>query len=123
MLAILEKGQRVQLGAYNSKWACVRADGLTGFVALGGLAPEEAAEPAGEAVDGGEIVKVEGELFAMVRYDGTLLFASWSSGSEALDILDKGERVQIGAYNSRWACVRARGVVGFVEIKNLEREP
>lgn len=123
VLAILEKGRRVQLGAYNSKWACVRADGLTGFVALDGLAEEKAAEPAGEAVDGGEIVRVEGELFAMVKYDGTLLYAAWNTASEALNALDRGERVQIGAYNSKWACVRARGVVGFVEIKNLEREP
>ncbi len=123
VLAILERGKRVQLGAYNARWACVRADGLTGFVTLDALADEEAAEPAEEAVDGGEITRVKGELFAMVKYEGTLLYATWSTDSEALTALGKGDRVQIGAYNAKWACVKARGVVGFVDIKNLEREP
>ena len=125
VLAIFEKGKRVQLGAYDDAWACVRADGLTGFVALSGLAEEKdpEANPEAEAVDGGEITRVEDELFAMVKYEGTLLYADWNTDSEALAALGKGERVQIGAYNARWACVRAQGAVGFVEIKNLQKEP
>ena len=34
---LLNKGEQVQVGAYNDTWACVRVDGVTGFVPLSAL--------------------------------------------------------------------------------------
>ena len=118
-LAILEKGKRVQLGAYNDKWACVRADGLTGFVALSALAEDAPAAKQGEGIDGGAVTRVEGEQFAVVTEDGTALYAAWNTDSETLLTLHRGDTVRLGAYNAKWACVKAEGKTGFVLISAL----
>ena len=119
VLAILEKGKRVQLGAYSADWACVRVDGILGFVRLSGLAdaPETAAS---DGIEGGEITRVKGEAFAEVTSNSAVLYATWSTGSEALASPAKGDRVQVGAYNARWACVRYEGVTGFMLVQGLK---
>lgn len=118
VLTTLNAGDRVRLGAYNDEWACVRTDGLTGFVLLSGLSEEPPATP-GE-IEGGEITVVKGEQYATVARDGAALYAAWDASQPPLENLALGERVQLGAYNRRWACVRANGVTGFMLIEDLE---
>ena len=119
VLATLSAGEKVRLGAYNDEWACVRVDGLTGFVLLGGLTDQAPAQPTVE-IDGGEVTVVEGEQFATVIRDGAALYPGWDDSQEPLALMKQGERVQLGAYNSRWACVRVDGVTGFMPIESLE---
>ncbi len=119
VLATLSTGEQVRLGAYNDEWACVRADGLTGFVLLGGLTDQAPAQP-NEEIDGGEVTVVEGEQFATVIRDETALYPSWDDSQEPLTLMKQGERVQLGAYNRRWACVRVDGLTGFMPIEALE---
>jgi len=120
VLAILEKGKRVQLGAYSGDWACVRADGVTGFVSLSALtgAEDEKGEDA-DQIEGGKVVRVKGEQYATVTAQSTVLYATWSTSSEALASLSRGDRVRLGAYNEKWACVRAGEITGFVPVEAL----
>ena len=118
VLATLAQGEKVRLGAYNEAWACVRTDGLTGFVLLGGLtdqAPETTTE-----IDGGDVTVVEGEQFATVVLDGAALYPDWDDSQTPITYLKQNDRVQLGAYNQRWACVRVDGVTGFMPIEALE---
>ena len=119
VLATLAEGDEVQVGAFNSKWACVRFNGVTGFVLAGGLRETEPAD--GEAaVDGGAVKKVSGERYAVVAREGATLYATWRQDAEALAQLSPGDRVRVGAYNAKWACVRFDGVLGYMLIGDLE---
>ena len=118
VLATLRRGDRVRLGAYNDTWACVRVDGVTGFVLRSGLAdPDPEADD--EAEQGGAIVRVEGEMYAVATADGTPLYPTYDTASTPTLLLSKGQQVQIGAYNDAWACVRVDGVTGFVRLNAL----
>ena len=119
-LATLEKGTKVRIGAYNEEWACVRVDGVTGFVLLGGLAEAAPAAEVSDAIEGGEITVVEGECYATVIQPSAPLYPSWDASQEPLTALNAGERVQLGAYNGAWACVRVDGVTGFMRVEALE---
>ena len=120
VLATLAQGTAVRLGAYNEEWACVRTeDGLTGFVLLSGLT-DVAPEPE-DAIEGGEITVIKGTQYATVVADCPV-YPTYDASQEPLTRLTQGERVQLGAYNSRWACVRVDGVTGFMPIEALELE-
>ena len=105
----------VRLGAYNEKWACVRAHGTIGFVLRSGLSetPPKAAE---SAIEGGRITTVKGKRYATVTSESAPLYPSWSEADTPITRLERGARVQIGAYNGAWACVNADGVMGFMRI-------
>ena len=119
VLETLGQGTEVQLGAYNEEWACVRVDGVTGFVLLSGLTDAPPEVDAG--IDSGEIVVIEGTQYATVVSDSPL-YPTYDDSQPPLTRLKQGERVQLGAYNSRWACVRVDGMTGFVLLEALELE-
>lgn len=119
ILATLNVGEKVRLGAYNDKWACVRARDITGFVLRSGLS-EEPPRAEGDAIEGGRITTVKGKRYATVTADSASLYPSWSESDAPITRLEKGSRVQIGAYNGAWACVNADGVMGFMRIDALE---
>ncbi|MBR1822148.1 MAG: hypothetical protein IJ769_11090, partial [Clostridia bacterium] len=118
VLATLGAGEQVRLGAYNDEWACVRVDGLTGFVLLSGLTEE--APALSSEIEGGEVTVLKDAQYATVIADNAALYPSWDASQEPLTRLRQGERVQLGAYNARWACVRVDGVTGFMLVEALE---
>ena len=119
ILATLKIGEKVRLGAYNDKWACVRARGVTGFVLRSGLTD---APPAAEsaAIEGGKVTTVKGAKYATVITDDAPLYPSWSEADAPITRLDKGVQVRVGAYNGAWACVNADGVMGFMHVDTLK---
>ncbi len=119
VLARLSAGERVQVGAYNKKWACVRAGGVTGFVLVGGLTDQPPAEQS-DTADGGEIATVSGKQYAAVVRDDAALVESWRDGAAEIGRLNEGDRVLVGAYNKKWACVRIEGVTGYMRIADLQ---
>ncbi len=119
ILATLNAGEKVRLGAYNDKWACVRVRGITGFVLRSGLS-EEPPKSASDAIEGGRITTVKGKRYAAVTAESAPLYPSWSEADAPITRLERGARVQIGAYNGAWACVNADGVMGFMRIDALE---
>ena len=119
ILATLKNGEKVRLGAYNAKWACVRARGITGFALLSGLSATPP-KPDGEAIEGGEITTVRGTRYATVITQNAPLYPSWSDEDVPLARLEKGVQVRLGAYNGVWACVNADGTMGFMRIEALE---
>jgi len=119
ILATLKLGEKVRLGAYNDKWACVRIRDITGFVLRSGLS-EEPPEAADDEIEGGRITTVKGKRYAVVIEDNTPLYPSWNDADTPVTRLASGTRVQLGAYNSAWACVNADGVMGFMRIGTLE---
>lgn len=118
VLLTLTEGEKVTVGAYNAKWACVRADGVTGFVLLSGLSDHEPGDEAPD--DGGAVTRVSGKRYAAVVRDGAPLYETWSDDAFKLATLSQGERVQVGAYNSKWACVRVDSVTGYMRVDDLE---
>ena len=127
ILLTLTEGERVTIGAYNAVWACVRADGETGFVLVSGLGeqPPEVSDGDGgeddtDAIEGGAVTRVSGKQYAAVTRDGAPLYEACRADSYRLALLDAGERVQVGAYNAVWACVRVDGVIGYMLIDDLE---
>ena len=121
VLATLTRGQQVRLGAYNGVWACVRADGATGFVALDALS-ETAPDAPAVKIEGGEITYVQGERYALVVMDDVPVYPSAGESEAPLMLLSADERVRVGAYNSAWACIRVNDVTGFVRIGALKVE-
>ena len=119
VLATLRRGDRVQVGAYNDTWACVRVDGVTGFVLRSGLTDADP-EDGAEASEGGEVVRVKGAMYATATADGTPLYPTYDTASTPTMLLGKGQQVQVGAYNDAWACVRVDGVTGFVPLDALK---
>jgi len=119
ILATLKAGEKVRLGAYNQKWACVRARGITGFVLLSGLS-DTPPQSAGDAIEGGRITTVKGTRYATVIADDAPLYPSWSEADAPITRLERGAQVRLGAYNGAWACVNADGVMGFMHIEALE---
>ena len=128
VLAELAAGQRVQVGAYNGKWACVRADGATGFVLVSALTGQPStAQPSttqpdddqSDEIEGGAIVTVAGIQYAAVKRDGAALLESWRDGAGEIGLLSEGDRVLVGAYNGAWACVRADGATGYMRVGDL----
>ena len=117
VLATLRRGEKVRLGAYNEKWACVRVNGITGFVAMEGLTD---AMPEQTPIEGGEVTVVKGKQYATVVSDGAPLYPTWSESGEPIARLGEGERVLLGAYNGQWACVRVDSLTGFMRIEALE---
>ena len=120
ILATLTRGEEVQLGAYNTRWACVRANGLTGFVLRSGLTEQSPLGEQMQAIDGGDITVVHGRQYATVVREGAKLYATWNEQGDVLATLVQGDVVQLGAYNTRWACVRIDGVTGFMLLTDLE---
>lgn len=119
ILATLSAGEKVRLGAYNDKWACVRVRGITGFALRSGLS-ETPPKAAGDAIEGGRITTVKGKQYAVVTADSAPLYPSWNESDAPVTRLERGARVQLGAYNGAWACVNADGVMGFMRIDALE---
>ena len=119
ILATLKAGEKVRVGAYNDKWACVRARGVTGFVLRSGLsaAPPKAAA---DGVEGGKITVVKGTRYAVVARDDAPMYPTWSESDAPVKRLDKGAQVLLGAYNGAWACVNADGVIGFMRVDALK---
>ena len=120
VLATLQRGDRVRLGAYNEKWACVRVDGVTGFALLSGLTDADPDAPEAEQVEGGSITVIKGTQYATVVLDGAPMYPTWDAASEPLTLLRQDDTVQLGAYNGVWACVRVDGVTGFMRVEALE---
>ncbi len=120
VLATLVLGERVRVGAYNSKWACVRVGDVTGFALVSGLTAQAPDVAEDDGIDGGAIRKVAGRQYAVVTRNGAPMYESWHSGAAKIAVFAEGERVQVGAYNSRWACVRAEGVTGYMAVEDLE---
>jgi len=119
ILATLNAGEKVRLGAYNDKWACVRARGITGFVLRNGLS-EDPPKADADAIEGGRITTVKGKLYATVTAESAPLYPSWSEADAPITRLERGAQVQIGAYNGTWACVNADGAMGYMRIDALE---
>ena len=113
-LLTLFYGERVRVGAYNDKWACVRTDGITGFMKL-----EALSETRPPDIEGGRIVRPKGDAYAAATRDGVSVYASWTAGSEAVGELRLGQQVRVGAYNSAWAMVRAGNTAGFVRTEDI----
>ncbi len=113
-LLTLFYGERVRVGAYNEKWACVRTDGLTGFMKLEALSETRPAD-----IEGGRITRPKGDAYAAATRDGVSIYASWTAGAEAVGELRLGQQVQVGAYNSAWAMVRAGNVAGFMRTEDI----
>lgn len=115
-LGTLSRGTRMQVGAYNSVWVCVRVNGKTGFVKMSGIS---ASNPVSADSSNSGVTKVSGKKYVYAKTDGVPMFESCSASSDQIAILSRGDKVQIGAYNSVWACVRIEGVTGFVKKDNL----
>lgn len=119
VLTTLSRGTKMQVGAYNSLWACVRVSGKIGFVRVSGVSTTKPANESANAVEGGAFKKVSGKKYAYAKADGISMYESYSTGSDQIATLSKGDKVQVGAYNSAWACVRIEGVTGFIKRDKL----
>lgn len=112
-LTTLFYGERVRLGAYNAKWACVKAEGFTGFVLMEALASRKPA-----AIEGGAIVRAKADTYAAAQGNVTV-YASWSTDSDHVMELQPDQQVQVAAYNAAWALVRAGNSLGFVRTEAI----
>ena len=113
--AALYRGSVVKVLEYGGDWARVAAqDGGEGYIALSDI---QAVEVGGDRQDG--IVKVEGTLYLYVQAERAALYKSHSDDARVLAQLAQGEKVRVGAYNADWACVRVKGVTGYMRMDAL----
>lgn len=119
ILETLKQGDVVKLLACSREWARVRTmSGKEGCLRLESIAAMDEPAP-NDAIEGGAIQKVKGKKFMFVTTGTVAMYASWSETSDVMQTLFCGERVQVGAYNSAWACVRANGQLGYVRVGAL----
>ena len=117
VIAVLNAGDRVRIGAYNKNWACVRIGDGTGYILKSALTRNRAA-----SVDGGSINKVPPGTYASAVINGVAVYRSYDVDSDQIASLEKGERVEVGAYNSSWVLVRVGELTGYVRIEDLKLE-
>ena len=113
-LTRLTQGERVQLGAYNRRWACVRVDGVTGFMPIEALELEAVDVPPMD--DGVNYLECEAEATARVE-----LFANADLTGDVLAELNKGDRLHVYAFDRTTAYVEINGVRGFVALRYLNK--
>lgn len=113
LLTTLIYGDRVRLGAYNDAWACIRVNGITGYVRMDALTGKKPADP-----EGGPLTHAGEDAAVTINRDAAL----YDSPAEntRLATLSEGQRVSILAANAAWAVVRADGATGYVRAQYLE---
>lgn len=131
LVATLSRGQKLLLRAYNDKWAYVSAGDRKGFALRSGLTaskPSVDAAPAGEPLpgeeslagpSGGPVKKVKGKKIVAIKENLTVLYSSWSTGSQQLAWLEKGDKVRLLAYNTEWAYVNNGKQKGYVQMSAI----
>lgn len=120
-LTTLRQGDRVQVLAYSREWARVRTNrGREGCVRQEALNADSQEDQA--AIEGGDVNRVKGRRYMYISAGSAQFYERWSTDSRVLDQLLYGERVQLGAYNEAWACVRFEGVIGYVRMEALTDE-
>lgn len=120
VIGSVPRGTKMQIGAYNSAWGCVRINGVIGFVKMSGISGENP-NPQNNGIEGGAVSKVSGKTYVYAAVDGVPMYESYSTASDQIGILSKGTQMQIGAYNSVWGCVRVDGVIGFVKMDMISK--
>ena len=107
----LAYGTRVQIGAYNSIWACVKANGQYGFVRISAL---NAKSPVASSAQ--DVIWVE---FSAEAVRNAYAYAQPDASAGAIGVFPKGQRVAVYAYNNAYAYVRAGKYSGFVSLADL----
>lgn len=133
-VAKLKKGQKLLMSAYNSKWAYVTTGKQRGYVLLSGLTAKAPAAKKSASGSGSKksskkdenknrygMTLVQGKKYGTVTADLAVIYRSMSTRSEQLDWAEKGDRVRIGAYNSKWMLVSFRGTKGFMLRSDMAR--
>ena len=129
-LGTLFQGSVVKLIAYDSTWAYVMTqDARRGYIDVKSVealdieqlrAGEQAAAQQEEAQPGGEVVRLGSAVDYVVAVQSASVYAGWSEDSGIIAVLGEGERVQVGAYNERWACVRRGDRTGYMKLEDLK---
>ena len=113
-LLTLYYGERVRVGAYNAKWACVKADGVMGYVLMEALSADRP-----PAIEGGAITRAKPDTYATAARAGVAIYASCSDDASPVAELQLGQQVQVVAYNAAWAMVRAGNIAGFARVEDI----
>jgi len=122
--AQLPEGTPVAVYAYTDDWANVLTrSGAAGFVARSALSVEPV-QPAPTSAPENGITTVDGTKYVYVASASAVMYETYSESSSALATLPYGTQVQIGAYNSDWACVKYGSTYGYIRMPKLtERSP
>lgn len=119
-IATLSGGESLVVLAYNAEWARVRTGtGLEGYVPLSRLLSQTEAS----ANEADSITMVEGIQYVYVCATHATIYAGTSKDSGALTTALSGTRLQLGAYNAAWACVRHGDLIGFIRRDALAGQP
>ena len=113
VLMALCRGDKVRVGAYNAQWACVRCEGVTGYVRM-----EALSESKPEAAEGGAFSRPKAETTAVTVRDISVRHAL-NPEARAIVKLGKGQRVRLIARNAAWALVQTDDGTGFVPLQDL----
>lgn len=121
-LLTLKRGDVVTLLSYNREWARVRTKGgREGCLRLESITAIDPESADGE-IEGGPIQRIKGFRYMFVTAGVAPVYAAWSVNSEVRQTLYYGERVQVGAYNSVWACVKVDGVNCYLRMDALSTQ-
>ena len=115
VLMTLFYGDQVRLGAYNDTWACIRVNGVTGYVSMPALVNRKPA-----AIEGGPLTHAGVNAIATVTRDAALY--DFPADSMQVATLSEGRQVTVLAANSAWAVVRADEATGYVRAQYLEND-
>lgn len=128
-LGTLYQGSVVKLIAYDSTWACVQTQDMKrGYIDVKNVealdieqlrAAEQAASQSDEAQRSGDVVRLDSAVDYVVASESASVYAGWSEDSGIIAVLNEGDRVQVGAYNESWACVRRGSRTGYMKLEDL----
>ena len=118
-LTNLSTGTYVRVVAYTRTWVRVRTtSGIEGFVPIGKLVVVSA-PAATQPPSPGKVTVVSGTQYRYVSVESAGMYRSYSASSGRIQTLPYGTRVQIGAYNADWACVKYGDQIGFILLDHL----
>lgn len=109
VLASLDAGTKVNVGAKKKGWAKVKVDGKVGFMLASGLTSSK-------PTDGSE-----NELQSVLRYvvNKCKLHKGASAASKSLATLAAGSEVALKKVSGKWGKVVYSGKTGYVKVANL----
>ncbi len=110
----LGEGARVRLGAYNRLWACVRVDGVKGFIRLDAL--ELGATDEAEAASGINYLECDA-----VTTTAVAMYGDATLDGTPVATLPEGSPIHIYAFDERCAYGECDGLRGFVALRYLKK--
>ena len=109
VLCTLKTNDTVTVTAVKNGWATVEKNGHTGYMKTADLSTEK--------ID----VIVQENYTGYANKDGVKAYNSWNDSASVVKTFKVNDKVEVSAYNSKWARVTVNGEVMYMHVSSISR--